>query len=227
MFSTQTGTNDIGLRNYMTSIYNLMLMGLLVSAWSAWFSEISGILEVFKHSKIIFAAVLFTPLLLVFAMSFLAETGSVIKLYSLYWAFVVIEGFVLSVILSRYTAGSIVLALVASAAGFAGCSLYGYVTRRNLNAIGTFLVFSLFGLIIAMIVGIFLQSRLFEVIISFAGILIFAGLTAWDTQKLKDAYSPTVDQRRIVIMGALNLYLDFLNMFLFILRITGVASKND
>jgi len=222
-------TYDMGLRNYMTSIYNLMLMGLLASAGAAWFAGASGMLEVLKQGGLLFWLVALSPLGLVIAMSFGVERMKVSTLHALYWAFVIIEGLGLSVILSRYTGGSVLMAFLASAVGFAGCSLYGYTTKRNLGPIGSFLIFALFGLIALMILNIFIPSTGLNLFIGIAGILIFAGLTAWDTQSLKEAYSANMDsdtQGRIVVMGALNLYLDFLNMFLFILRFVGVKTDD-
>jgi uncharacterized protein len=220
---------DHGLRAYMVSIYNLMLLGLLVSAGAAWFADVSGMVETLKQGGALFWGVALSPLLLVLAMSFGSNTMKVSTLYGLYWAFVVIEGLGLGLILSRYTGGSIILAFLAAATGFAGCSLYGYTTRRNLGPIGSFLVFALFGLLGLMILNIFMPSSGLNLFIGIAGILLFAGLTAWDTQMLKQAYHPTADkdyQSRLVIMGALNLYLDFLNMFLFILRLVGVKADD-
>lgn len=220
---------DQGLRNYMTSIYNLMLMGLLASAGAAWFATASGLVDTLKQGGLLFWIVGLSPLGLVFAMSLGVERMKLSTLHALYWTFVVIEGLGLSVILSRYTGGSILLAFLASAVGFAGCSLYGYTTRRNLGPIGAFLIFALFGLIALMILNIFIPSTGLNLFIGIAGILIFAGLTAWDTQSLKDAYTTQMSgdmQGRTVLMGALNLYLDFLNMFLFILRLVGVKSDD-
>lgn len=229
MYLAEREALDLGLRKYMTSIYNLMLMGLLVSAGAAWFATASGLLDVLKQGGLLFWIVALSPLGLVFAMSLGIERMKLSTLHGLYWTFVVVEGLGLSVILSRYTGGSILTAFLASAVGFAGCSLYGYMTKRDLGPIGTFLIFALFGLLAVMILNIFIPSPGLSLFIGFAGVLIFAGLTAWDTQTLKEAYSPRMTgdyQQRIVVMGALNLYLDFLNMFLFILRLVGVKSDD-
>lgn len=222
---TRGGTLDQGLRTYMTSIYNLMLMGLLVSAGAAWFAGASGLTDSLNKGGLLFWIIGLSPLGLVFAMSLGVERMKVSTLHTLYWAFVVLEGLGLSVILSKYTGGSIVTAFLASAVGFAGCSLYGYTTKRDLGPIGTVAIFALFGLIALMILNIFLPMPGLSLFIGIAGILLFAVLTAWDTQTLKEAYRPSMDsdtKSRIVVMGALNLYLDFLNMFLFILRLFGV-----
>lgn len=225
MFATRTAAYDTGLRSYMTSIYNLMLLGLLVSAGAAWFATASGMVATLMQGGLLFWLVALSPLVLVIAMSIGVERMQVSTLKMLYWGFVVLEGLGLSVILSKYTGGSILFAFLGAAVGFGGCSLYGYTTKRNLGPIGAFLVFALFGLIALMILNIFLPSPGMSLFIGIAGILLFAGLTAWDTQMLKDLYSEGLSddqQDRIVVMGALNLYLDFLNMFLFLLRLVGV-----
>jgi hypothetical protein len=229
MEASRDWSYDQGLRNYMTGIYNMMLMGLLVSAGAAWFATASGMVETLKQGGLLFWLVALSPLGLVIAMSLGVERMKLTTLHALYWSFVILEGLGLSVILSRYTGGSILMAFLASAVGFAGCSLYGYTTKRDLGPIGAFLVFALFGLIALMILNIFIPSSGLNLFIGIAGILIFAGLTAWDTQSLKDAYDPSMSgdtQGRIVVMGALNLYLDFLNMFLFILRFVGIKSDD-
>ena len=228
MYNTVGEPYDQGLRRYMTSIYNLMLGGLLVSAAVSAFSISSGLTAELKHGGILFWLVVLSPLALIFAMGF--KTRSIATLHTLYWAFTALEGMSISVILSHYTGGSIATAFVASAAGFAGCSLYGYTTKRDLGPIGAFAIFALIGLIALMILNAFFPTPGFTLVVSLLGILLFAGLTAWDTQSLKDAYSATDDSNTLaymVVMGALNLYLDFLNMFLFILRLTGVLSNDD
>jgi FtsH-binding integral membrane protein len=222
-------TNDSGLRQYMTSIYNMMFVGLVVSALTAWATAASGLMAVLLANKLLFFAVALSPLAIVLVMSFGLERIRVSTLHILYWSFVVLEGMSLSIILSRYTQGSILLAFTAAAAGFAGCSLWGYTTKRDLGPMGTFLIFGLFGLIALMVFNIFVPSPALNLFIGLAGVLLFAGLTAWDTQSLKQAYSPYLEhneRHRIVVMGALNLYLDFLNMFLFILRLVGVSNKD-
>ncbi len=133
-------------------------------------------------------------------------------------------GLMLSSVFLAYTGASITRVFFISAASFGALSLYGYTTQRNLSAIGSFLVMGLIGLFIAMIVNIFLKSSGLDFVISAAGVLIFAGLTAWDTQKIKEMYDVMDDGTvagRKAVMGALNLYLDFINLFLFLLRFLG------
>jgi FtsH-binding integral membrane protein len=226
---TQRETYDAGLRSYMLSIYNMMILGMLLSAATAWATDAFGLTETLKQGGLLFWVVALSPLLIVMVMSFGLEKLSLATLQILFWVFAAIEGVGLALIISRYTAGSVLMAFLSTSVGFAGLSLFGYTTKRNLGAMGNFLVFALFGLIALMLLNIFIASSGLSLVIGIAGILIFAGLTAWDTQTLKEAYSPYMDgtaRGRIVTMGALNLYLDFLNMFLFILRIFG-GKSND
>ena len=134
-------------------------------------------------------------------------------------------GLSLSSIFIVFKLGSVVQVLAITAAAFAGLSLYGYTTKRNLSAMGSFLVMGLIGLVIASLVNIFLQSSMFQMVISSIGVLVFAGLTAWDTQKLKDEYDIVAGDRELMgkasIMGALTLYLDFINMFQMLLSLFG------
>ncbi|OYW83630.1 MAG: hypothetical protein B7Z20_12385 [Sphingobium sp. 32-64-5] len=130
----------------------------------------------------------------------------------------------LSTIFLAYTDTSIAQVFFGTAAGFAALSLYGYTTKKDLSGLGTFLIMGLIGLIVAMVVNLFLQSGTMSLVISAIGVLIFAGLTAYDTQKIKSMYAyvaGTDAMGKVVIMGALNLYLDFINMFLFLLRLFG------
>jgi FtsH-binding integral membrane protein len=133
-------------------------------------------------------------------------------------------GLMLSSIFLAYTHSSVTRVFFISAASFGALSLYGYTTQRDLSPIGSFLIMGLFGLVIAMLVNMFLHSQGMEFVISVVGVLIFAGLTAWDTQRIKEMYDPTEDGTivgRKAVMGALSLYLDFINLFLFLLRFLG------
>jgi uncharacterized protein len=164
------------------------------------------------------------PLGLVFAMSFGQNRMSETTLKAMFFLYAGLLGASLSTIFLAYTQASIAGVFFATAAGFAGLSLYGYTTKRDLSALGTFLIIGLVGLIVASLVNLFLQSGMMSLIISAIGVLIFAGLTAYDTQKIKSMYSyvrGTDAMGKVAIMGALNLYLDFINMFLFLLRLFG------
>ena len=141
-----------------------------------------------------------------------------------FWAFAAVMGLSLSSIFLVYTGTSIAKVFFISAATFGAMSLYGYTTQRNLSAMGSFLMMGLIGLIIAMLVNLFLKSTGLDFVISAVGVLIFAGLTAWDTQRIKEMFDPMEDGTivgRKAVMGALSLYLDFINLFLFLLRFLG------
>jgi FtsH-binding integral membrane protein len=145
-------------------------------------------------------------------------------LKTLFFVYAALMGASLSTIFITYTQTSIAGVFFATAAGFAGLSLYGYTTKKDLSAFGTFLIMGLIGLIVASIVNLFLRSDTMSLVISAIGVLIFAGLTAYDTQKIKSIYAHVAGTEmmgKVVIMGALNLYLDFINMFLFLLRFMG------
>lgn len=220
---------DEGLRRYMIGIYNIMLAGLLASAGAAWLSISTGFVDTLKDGGLLFWVVLLAPLGLIFAMGAAMRRASTTTLFSLYGLFVVLEGLGLSVVLSRYTGGSITTAFLVASAGFAGLSLYGYTTKKSLAGLGTVMVFGLFGLIALMIVNLFIRSSGLDILICLAGLGVFGVLTAWDTQKLKDAYDPHMSEDatlRMSLWGAIDLYLDFLNIFLFLLRLLGQTSDD-
>ena len=149
------------------------------------------------------------------------QAGTALVLFMLYAGLL---GLMLSTVFLQYTGASITRTFFISAASFGALSLYGYTTQRDLSPIGSFLVMGLFGLILAMVVNIFLKSTGLDFAISAIGVLIFAGLTAWDTQRIKEMYSANDDgtvSGRKAVMGALTLYLDFINLFLFLLRFMG------
>jgi FtsH-binding integral membrane protein len=158
------------------------------------------------------------------AMSFGLNRMSTGTLQMLFWAFATVMGLSMSTIFLAYTGMSIAQTFFAVAAGFAGLSLYGYTTKRDLSGIGTFLIMGVVGLLIAMLINIFLQSPAMMLAISAIGVLLFAGLTAYDTQRIKSMYAHVAGSDmmgKVVIMGALSLYLDFINMFMFLLQFMG------
>ncbi len=167
---------------------------------------------------------MFAPLGFVFALSFGINRMSTAAAQATYWAYAAVMGLSLSTIFLVYTGTSIAQTFFATAAAFAGLSLYGYTTKKDLSGFGTFLIMGVVGLLVASIVNIFLQSGPFQLVISALGVLIFAGLTAYDTQKIKSMYSYVAGSEMVgksVVMGALQLYLDFINMFMFLLRLFG------
>ena len=214
---------DQGLRRYMLSIYNYMASGVLLSGVVALLMFTSGTAASMVGSPVMWLVVL-SPLAIVFAMSFGQNKFSLPTLQAMFWGFAVLMGLSLSTIFLRYTGGSIAATFFATAGAFAGLSLFGYTTKKDLSGMGTFLIMGVVGLIIAMVINIFLQSPALYWAISFIGVLIFAGLTAYDTQRLKEQYrylQGTEFIGKAIIMGALTLYLDFINMFQFLLAFMG------
>jgi len=223
---------DEGLRSYMLSVYNYMTSGILltgiVALAFAWGGASSPAAAVFMGGGILKYIIMFSPLAIVFAMSFGQARMSTSTLQGLFWGFAVLMGLSLSTIFLVYSGTSIAGAFFATASGFAALSLYGYTTKRDLSAFGTFLIIGVVGLIVASIINMFLQSGPMGLVISAVGVLLFAGLTAYDTQRTKNLYyqvAGTDMVGKVVIMSALSLYLDFINMFLFILRLFG-SSRN-
>jgi uncharacterized protein len=222
---------DEGLRSYMLKVYNYMGIGLVVTGLVAWFSnqaavsngQLTGWGELLYTSPLMWVVAL-APLGFVLVLSFGINKLSVGAAQATFWAFAAIMGLSLSSIFMVYTDASIAKVFFITAATFGAMSLYGYTTKRDLSGIGNFLIMGLIGLIIAMIVNIFLQSTALEFAISAIGVLIFVGLTAYDTQKIKESYNVSFGADVLAkgaIMGALSLYLDFINLFLMLLRLFG------
>ena len=224
---------DAGLRSYMLSVYNYMGSGVLLTGIVAMLFASSGYLSVLFNPlngrpNGLGWIVSLAPLAIVFAMSFGQNRMATGTLKALFWAYAFLMGLSLSTVFLAYTGSSIAGAFFATAAGFAGLSLYGYTTERDLSPIGTFLIVGLVGLIVAMLINAFVGSGTMALVISILGVLIFAGLTAYDTQRIKSVYqyvAGTDQVGRTVVMSALKLYLDFINMFLFVLRMFG-SSRN-
>jgi hypothetical protein len=226
---------DEGLRAYMLKVYNLMALGLAITGVAAYltfqmaFSD--GQLTAFGQAIYLSPlkwVVMLAPLALVFFMSFRINSMSVSAAQTTFWVYAALMGLSLSSIFVVFTGQSIVQTFFVTAASFGALSLYGYTTKKDLSGFGSFLIMGLFGLIIASIVNIFLASSALGFAISVIGVLIFAGLTAYDTQKLKEMYYEGDDALvagRKAIMGALTLYLDFINLFMFLLQFLG--NKNE
>ena len=225
---TRSAAYDAGLRSYMLSVYNYMTSGVLltgiVAMLFAWGGATSPAAQVFLGGGLFKYVIMFAPLGFVFAMSFGQNRMQTGTLRLLFWGFAIVMGLSLSTIFLAYSSTAIAQAFFATAAGFAGLSLFGYTTKRDLSAFGTFLLVGLIGLIVASVINLFIHSGPLDLVISFVGVLLFAGLTAYDTQRTKSMYSyvaGTDAVGRLVVMSALNLYLDFVNMFLFVLRLFG------
>ena len=214
---------DAGLRSYMLKVYNYMASGVLLTGIVAMLFASSGMAERVLMTPLRWLIIL-APLGFVMAMSFGLNRMKTSTLQALFWAFAVAMGLSMSSIFLVYTGVSIAQTFFAVTAGFLGLSLYGYTTKRDLSGIGTFLIMGVVGLLVAMLINLFLQSSAMAMAISAIGVLLFAGLTAYDTQKIKSMYAyvaGTNMEGKVVIMGALNLYLDFVNMFTFLLSFMG------
>ncbi|GIX17355.1 MAG: ABC transporter permease [Rhodothalassiaceae bacterium] len=227
---------DEGLRAYMLRVYNLMASGVLLTGIFAILGfRVEAIRDLLYHPVVTPAGigygltglgwiVTLAPLGIVLAMSFgrrmRPETAG-----TLFWIFSALMGLSLSSVFFVFTGVSIARTFFITAAAFGALSLYGYTTKRDLTGFGTFLFMGLIGIIIAALVNLFIRSTMMDFIISAVGVLVFAGLTAYDTQRLKDIYYEIADDgtaiRRAAIMGALALYLDFINLFLMLLRFIG------
>jgi FtsH-binding integral membrane protein len=223
--STARADYDAGLRSYMLSIYNYMASGVLVTGIVALLFAQSGMAEqILRGPGLLKYVIMFAPLAFVMVLSFGIHKLQTSTAQMIYWAYTVVMGLSMASIFLVYTGGSIAQTFFATAAAFAGLSLYGYTTKRDLAPMGTFLIMGVVGIIVASLLNLWLQSTALELAVSILGVLIFAGLTAYDTQKLKSMYdyvAGTDMMGKTVIMGALNLYLDFINMFMFLLRLFG------
>jgi FtsH-binding integral membrane protein len=219
---------DMGLRAHMIRVYNYMAGGVALTGAVAWLTYQYALSNpAFAHALFgspLLWVVMLAPLGLVFFLSFRIGHMQASTARTLFFVYAGILGLSLATIFMAYTAASIARVFFISAASFGALSLYGYTTQRSLDAMGSFMIMGLFGLIIASVVNMFLKSSGLDWALSIIGILIFAGLTAWDTQKIKEMYSAMDDGTvagRKAVMGALSLYLDFINMFLFMLRLFG------
>jgi FtsH-binding integral membrane protein len=219
---------DVGLRAHMIRVYNYMAGGVALTGAVAWLTYQYALSNpAFAHALFgspLLWVVMLAPLGLVFFLSFRIGHMQASTARTLFFVYAGILGLSLATIFMAYTAASIARVFFISAASFGALSLYGYTTQRSLYAMGSFMIMGLFGLIIASLVNMFLKSSGLDWALSVIGILIFAGLTAWDTQKIKEMYSAMDDGTvagRKAVMGALSLYLDFINMFLMMLRLFG------
>ena len=228
---------DAGLREYMLKVYNYMASGLALTGLVAYMlfqatavtgptGDIVGLtnLGVSLYTGPMMWVVALAPLGVVMYMSFGIRNMSASRAQTMFWVFAFLMGLSLSTIFLTYTQASIARVFFITATTFGAMSIYGYTTKRDLTAMGSFLFMGLIGIIIASIVNIFMQSSMMYFVISVLGVLIFVGLTAYDTQKIKNMYmaydSGEVSAKK-AIMGALTLYLDFINLFIMLLRLFG------
>jgi FtsH-binding integral membrane protein len=220
--AAQTAAIDAGLRAHMIRVYNYMAAGVALTGAVAYF--VNAQFGQALYGSPLMYVLIFAPLALVFFLSFRIEHLSVSTARALFFVYAGLLGASLSIIFAVYTDASITRVFFVSAASFGALSLWGYTTQRDLTGMGSFLMMGLIGVIIASLVNIFLKSSGLDWIISVVGVLVFAGLTAYDTQKIKEMYSPMDDGTvggRKAVMGALSLYLDFINLFMMMLRLFG------
>ena len=209
---------DEGLRQFMLNMYNHTAAGLAVSGLVAYLTYASGAL--FAMGGLIYLFI-FAPLGMILWYSFAGQNWSYSTLQTFYYSFVAVMGVSLATIFAVYTAVSIAQVFFITAATFAGASLYGYSTKRDLTGFGSFLIIGLIGIVIASVVNIFLASSAVMFAISIIGVVIFTGLTAWDTQNAKNIYLAHGGDPRYGIQFAISLYLNFINLFQMLLHLLG------
>ena len=219
---------DAGLRSYMLSVYNYMASGVLLTGIVAMlfapYARDVLINEAGTGMSLIGWVVMLSPLAFVMVMSFGMHRMQTATLQLLFWAFATVMGLSMSTIFITFTGTSIAQTFFAVSVAFLSLSLWGYTTKKDLSGWGTFLIMGVVGLLVAMLINIFLQSSAMALAISAIGVLLFAGLTAYDTQRIKSMYAHVAGtdmMGKVVIMGALSLYLDFVNMFTFLLNFMG------
>jgi FtsH-binding integral membrane protein len=237
---------DAGLRAHMNRIYGLMGVAMLITGAVAYLFGNDllnamqtgqtailpiGLLSALYSSPIVYV-VMFAPLLVVFAFGAMAHRMSASTAQAVFWGFAALMGLSIATIFVRFTGMSIAQTFFVTAIAFLGLSLYGYTTKKDLSGWGSFLIMGVIGLIVASIVNIFLESSALQFAVSALGLLIFAGLTAYDTQRLKVEYvqlaqygAGSQQMNASAISGALSLYLNFLNMFMFLLQFMGAARE--
>jgi len=214
---------DVGLRDYMLRVYNYMAGGLVLTGIVAYLGVASGLYQAIAGT-FLYWVIVFAPLALVFLLSFRIQSMSLGAAQATFWAYAALVGLSLSGLLLVYTGASIARVFFITAATFGGMSLYGYTTRRDLAAVGSFLFMGLIGIIIASLVNFFIASSALQFAISVIGVIVFVGLTAYDTQAIKEMYwegDGAVVAGKKAIMGALGLYLDFLKLFRMLLQLMG------
>lgn len=215
---------DEGLRKHMLRVYNYMGLGLVVTGLVAFIVGTTPSLYVPIFNSPLKWVVMLAPLAFVFFFTFRIQTMSASTAQMTFWAFCAVMGLSLASVFLVFTGASIARTFFIAATMFGATSLYGYVTKRDLSKFGSFLMMGLIGVVIASIVNIFLGSSALQFAISVIGIVVFVGLTAWDTQNIKEQYAENYDQesqQKLAVFGALSLYLNFVNIFQLLLSLTG------
>ena len=216
---------DVGLREYMLRIYNYMASGLALTGIVAYVAAYSGLYVAIARTPLIWLVML-APLGLVMWLSYGIQRMQASTAQGLFWLYSGLMGLSLAAVFLVFTGESIARVFFITAGTFAAMSLYGYTTRRDLSQFGSFLIMGLFGIIIASLVNIFVASSALQFAISVIGVIVFVGLTAWDTQQIKETYyeyqyADGQTASKTAVMGALRLYLDFINLFMMLLQLLG------
>ncbi|HXR87114.1 MAG TPA: Bax inhibitor-1/YccA family protein [Stellaceae bacterium] len=222
---------DVGLRNYMLRVYNYMAGGLAITGVAAYLIANTSLVNLFFQVGARGVGLtglgyigIFAPLAFVLALSFGVQRMSLGTVQAVFWSYAAVMGISVAQILLLFTGESVARVFFISAAMFLGMSLWGYTTRTDLSRFGSFLVMGLIGIIIAGLVNIFIASSAIQFAISVIGVIVFVGLTAWDTQRIKEMYwegDTAVIAGKKAIMGALSLYLDFINLFMIMMQLMG------
>ena len=215
---------DEGLRRHMLRVYNYMGLGLVVTGLVAYAVGTTPALYVPIFSTPLKWVVMLAPLAFVLFFSFRMQTISAAGAQGMFWAFCAVMGLSMASIFLVFTGTSIARTFFIAAAMFGATSLYGYTTKRDLSQFGSFLIMGLIGVVIASLVNLFLASSTLQFVVSVVGILVFVGLTAWDTQSIKEQYAENFDaesQQKLAVFGAFSLYLNFINIFQLLLNFTG------
>ena len=227
--STMSGAAfDEGLRKHMLRVYNYMGLGLVITGLVAFFVGSTPALYVPIFSSPLKWVVMFAPLAFVMFFSFKVNSISAGAAQTMFWAFCAVRGLYMASIFLVFTGARIARTFFISAAMFGAMSLYGYTTKTDLTKFGSFLIMGLIGVVIASIVNIFLGSSMLQFAVSVIGILVFLGLTAWDTQTIKEQFAEnngSEANQKLAVMGALSLYLSFINIFQLLLSLTGQTEE--
>ncbi|WP_341808950.1 Bax inhibitor-1/YccA family protein [Wolbachia endosymbiont (group E) of Neria commutata] len=221
-----------GLRSYLTKVYNYMALALGVTGLVAFLTVFSGLFQVIYSNPVLSIVVMLSPIALVFYMSYKIQHLSAQSTVTIFFAFSVLMGLSLSYIFIVYTAENIARAFFITSIMFGSMALYGNTTKRDLTSMGSFLIMGVWGLIIASIVNLFLGSSPLYFAISFISVIVFTLMTAYDAQRIKDVYykyndGSEVATTKLAILGATNLYFDFINIFLNLLRLLNLLNNRD
>lgn len=231
MYNTAVKThseNDVGLRNYFVSVYNNMTLGLFLSGMIAyWMSTDAALMAAIWKTNLAWA-VIFAPLVLSIALMFIFNALSPFAARVFFYVFAAVMGASLSQIFMVFKLGSIFQVFFITSATFLVMSVYGYTTKKDLSSLGSFLLMGVIGLAIAGVINLFLQSPVMTFVISSIAVLVFTVLVAVDTQQLKDVYYSTFgdEREKMGILGALNLYMDFINIFINLLQLLGEKNSD-